>query len=337
MTTRVLPLQADDADTRAAADRTRALRWAAVRATLAPSVHNSQPWRLVLGHDHLDIRADWDRQLRVLDPRGRQLQISCGCAVFNARVALAAAGYQVDVHRCDDGARLTLLGKARRDQPISLLDRAIERRRTNRRRFADVDVPEHVVGQLVQAANAEGAVLVPITRPEDRELVARLNQRADQAEVQDPAYRAELRAWTSNDPRRLDGVPASAVAYAGVGARNTEAVPIRVFDTDGSGWLPEDNGAGQDQCLLLLGTMQDGPAGWLAVGEALEHVLLEIADLGYAASPLTQLIEVAETHKLLRQHLRLAMHPSVLLRVGLAPETLPTRRRRLVDVLTDTA
>lgn len=82
--------------------------------------------------------------------------------------------------------------------------------------------------------------------------------------------------------------------------------------------------------------MQDGPAGWLAVGEALEHVLLEIATLGYAASPLTQLIEATETHKLLRQHLRLAKHPSVLLRVGLAPETLPTRRRRLVDVLSDT-
>ena len=268
--------------------------------------------------------------------------ISCGCALFNARVALAAAGYRVQVQRFpadgrpDDVARLTLLGKATREVPIGLLDPAIDTRRTNRRRFADDAVPAHVVDRLVEAANAEGAVLMPITRAEDRETVARLNQRADHVEVEDPAYRAEIRAWTSDDPRRLDGVQASAVAYAGVGARSTEAVPIRVFDTDGTGWLPADSGSGKDQCLLLLGTMQDGPAGWLSVGEALEHVLLEIADLGYAASPLTQLIEVTETHKLLRQHLRLAMHPSVLLRVGLAPETLPTRRRRLVDVLSDT-
>lgn len=345
MTSRVQPdcEQSDGVAEAAAVEARRALRRAAVRATLAPSVHNTQPWRLLLGDDRLDIGADWDRQLRVLDPRGRQMLISCGCALFNARVALAAAGYRVQVQRfpvgahSDDIARLTLLGKATREVPIGLLDRAIDTRRTNRRRFADDVVPDHVVDRLVEAANAEGAVLMPITSAEDRDTVARLNQRADRVEVEDPAYRAELRAWTSDDPRRLDGVQAAAVAYAGPGARSTEAVPIRVFDTDGSGWLPEDNGPGNGQCLLLLGTMQDGPAGWLAVGEALEHVLLEIADLGYAASPLTQLIEVAETNKLLRQHLRLAMHPSVLLRVGLAPETLPTRRRRLVDVLSDTA
>jgi nitroreductase len=325
----------------ATAQGRRALRRAAVRATLAPSVHNTQPWRFKLGHDRLDIGADWDRQLRVLDPRGRQLLISCGCALFNARVALAAAGYRVQVQRLPFGARsdvvarLTLLGQATRETPIGLLEPAIDTRRTNRRRFADVAVPDHVVNRLVEAANAEGAVLMPITHAEDRETIGRLNQRADRVEVEDPAYRAELRAWTSGDPRRLDGVQASSVAYAGIGAHSTEAVPIRVFATDGSGWLPEDNGSSTDQCLLLLGTMQDGPAGWLTVGEALEHVLLEIADLGYAASPLTQLIEVSETHKLLRQHLRLAMHPSVLLRVGLAPETLPTRRRRLVDVLSN--
>jgi hypothetical protein len=29
------------------------------------------------------------RQLRALDPTGRQLVIRCGCAVFNARVGLA--------------------------------------------------------------------------------------------------------------------------------------------------------------------------------------------------------------------------------------------------------
>jgi nitroreductase len=323
-------------------DGKRALRRAAVRATLAASVHNTQPWRFVLGRDHLNIGADWDRQLRVLDPVGRQLVLSCGCALFNARVALAAAGYEVQVQRLPDDARpnaiarLRLIGKASQQAPIGVLDRAIDVRRTNRRRFADAAVPIHVVNRLIAAANAEGAELVPVVQAEHRQSVARLSELADSVEVNDPAYRAELRAWTSHDPRRLDGVQASAVAYAGVGAVSSEALPIRVFDTDGMGWLPADSGSSSDQCLLLLGTMQDGPAAWLAAGEALQHVLLEIAELGYAASPLTQLIEVSETCELLRRDLGLAMHPCVLLRVGLAPETLPTRRRRLVDVLSET-
>jgi hypothetical protein len=69
---------------------TTALRRAAIRATLAPSVHNTQPWRLVIKGDELNIFADRSRQLQVLDPTTRQLLISCGCALFNARVSLRA-------------------------------------------------------------------------------------------------------------------------------------------------------------------------------------------------------------------------------------------------------
>ncbi|MEJ7705137.1 MAG: hypothetical protein WKF47_16480 [Geodermatophilaceae bacterium] len=77
-------------------DIAQAVRRAAVRATMAPSIHNTQPWRFTLNQSSLEIHADWNRRLRVLDPRGRQLLISCGCATFNARVALAAAGYEGD-------------------------------------------------------------------------------------------------------------------------------------------------------------------------------------------------------------------------------------------------
>ena len=318
---------------------TQALRRAAVRATLAPSIHNTQPWRFVLRGDALEIHADWSRQLRVIDPRGRQLLISCGCAVFNARVSLAAAGYDANVERLADPARpnmvarLTVPDRPGNWVPIGELDAAIEQRRTNRRRFADEAVPPEVVYDLVRAANLEGAELFAITSREHRRAVARLSQQADQLENADPAYRAELRAWTTDDSRRLDGVPAAVVPHVEAGAGDD--LPIRDFDTRGTGWLPTGTHSTLNQCLLLLGTMEDGPAAWLRGGEALERVLLEIADRGYAASPLTQVIEVAHTHAQLRQELQLDMHPNVLLRVGRAPTTPNTRRRRLVDVLTE--
>lgn len=319
----------------------RTLRRAAVRAALAPSVHNTQPWRFVLRGDALEIRADWSRQLTVLDPRGRQLLISCGCALFNARVAVAAAGYDAVVERFPDDlrsdivARLSLPSEAQDWVPIGALEPAIELRHTNRRRFADESVPPGVQSELIAAAYAEGADLFPIARPEHRLATARLSQEADLVENADQGYRAELRAWTSDDPRRLDGVWAAAVPYAGVGAESHDALPMREFDTRGMGWLPSAANSGVDQCLLLLGTMNDGPASWLRAGEALERVWLEITRLGYAASPLTQVIEVAATHERLRTELQLTMHPDVLLRVGRAPQTVATRRRRLAEMISE--
>jgi hypothetical protein len=317
----------------------QALRQAAIRATLAPSVHNTQPWRFVIGHDTLEIHATWTRKLRVLDPTGRQLIISCGCALFNARVALAAAGYDARVERYPDPAkpdllaRLTLSEAADRS-PIGALDAVVELRQTNRRRFAADPVPPDVVYSLVAAAEAEGGQLFEITSPEHRLTTARLSQQADRDQNANPAYRAELRSWTTDDPRRRDGVPALAVPHVDEGAHDD--VPIRDFDTHGMGWLPVETHSSMNQCLLLLGTLEDRPIAWLRAGEALEHVLLEVTRQGYAASPLTQVIEMPRTRAALRDELGLDMNPHVLLRIGRAPKTPASRRRRLVDVLTET-
>ena len=290
----------------------------------------------------MEVHADWNRQLRVLDPRGRQLLISCGCALFNARVALAADGHHVNVERFPDRersdvvARLTLTGESGQPLPIGALDPSIDERRTNRRRFADDLVPAELVNGLVAAAKAEGAELVQVTSSDDLRTIARLSQQADKLEIEDPAYRAELEAWTTDDPRRLDGVQAASAPFAGVDSSsggNSDSVPIRVFDTTGMGWLPADAGSSTDQCLLLLGTARDDRAAWVAAGEALERVFLEITRSGYAASPLTQLIEVTRTCEKLRNGLKLKMHPDVLLRVGRAPETVATRRRPLADLI----
>lgn len=319
--------------------RAQALRQAAVRATLAPSVHNTQPWRFVIGRDTLEIHADRTRQLRVLDPTGRQLSISCGCALFNARVALAGSGLDAVIERCPDPAHPTLLARLCIGEepvawsPLGRLDSVIEQRQSNRRRFSDDPVPPDVVHDLVVAAAAEQASLFEITLPRHRSATARLTQEADRQENADPAYRAELRAWTSADVTRRDGVPAVAVPHVNGSAEDD--IPIRDFDTSGMGWLPGNTRSSMNQCLLLLGTGADRPAAWLRAGEALERVLLEATLRGYAASLFTQVIEVPRTRLLLRKELGIALNPHVLLRIGHAPKTPASRRRRLVDVISE--
>ena len=322
------------------ADVTTSLRRAVVRATRAPSIHNTQPWRFVIDGSALELWGDSGRRLNVLDPHGRQLLLSCGCALFNARVSLAADGHRVVVRRLPDPAKPDLLARieivgdadgVRVDERIVHLAAAIEERQTNRRQFAPGQVPSEVMDDVIAAGEEEGAELLQIVRPEDRLAVAMLSQRADEIENADPAYRAELRAWTSVDSSRSDGVPAFAVPHVDGTARDD--VPIRDFDTAGTGSLPPQTRSSLDQTLLLIGSLEDNHMAWLRTGEALERVLLEVVAHGYTTSFFTQVIEVTRTNVLLRQELRLAMHPHALLRLGSAPATPKTRRRRLVDVL----
>ena len=316
------------------------LEAAADAAVLAPSVHNTQPWRIVVHRDRLELFADHSRQLTVLDPLGRALAQSVGAALFNARVAVAAAGRAVRVERPADPADPGPVAVLRpvdgpADPALAALAPAVRRRRTNRRRYTTARVPEDLLRLLVAAAAAEETTLVPVTREEHVRLLARLTQQADGLQNADPAYRDELRRWTGRDPGAGDGVPASAVPH--VDGRRHDALPVRDFDTAGAGQLPAEVGSGTDRTLVVLATSRDDPAAWLRCGEALERVLLELTTRGWVAGPLTQAVEVPVTRTQLRAALTWDAHPQSVLRIGRAPATSPTPRRPRATVVGNSA
>ena len=49
-------------------------------ACRAPSLHNSQPWRWIVGEAAVDLFADHERVVRSADRTGREAIISCGPA-----------------------------------------------------------------------------------------------------------------------------------------------------------------------------------------------------------------------------------------------------------------
>ena len=316
------------------------LRHAAARATLAPSIHNTQPWRFRLGRHSLEMRANPDRQLRVLDPGRRQLMISCGCALFNARVAVAASRHELLVERFPEPsdpdlvARLTLGNPNAPWTPLVRLDAAIDRRRSSRRELFDTHVSEEILWELTTAASAEDATAVPISSLDQRRDVAALVREADAVENADPDYLAELRKWTIERSSRDEGVAASSYPQA-TGQRGE--IPLRDFGAGESGQMPPMLDSGLDQCLLVIGTSADDQPSWLRAGEALERLWLEATRLDQVLSLFSQPVEVRHTRQRLSQVLGASICPQVLLRVGQAAPNVATRRRPLDQMLDEPA
>src|ERR1700751_170529 len=73
-------------------------------ATRAPSVHNTQPWRWLVGEESLHLYSDPNRQLPKTDPDGRDLILSCGAALNHCVVAFAALGWRAKVTRLPNPA-----------------------------------------------------------------------------------------------------------------------------------------------------------------------------------------------------------------------------------------
>lgn len=65
-------------------------------ATLAPSGHNTQPWKFRLEAGRIQLYPDLTRRVPVVDPDDRELWISLGSALENLLLAAAHFGYQAE-------------------------------------------------------------------------------------------------------------------------------------------------------------------------------------------------------------------------------------------------
>ncbi|VWC62340.1 nitroreductase [Burkholderia contaminans] len=309
-------------------------------AVLAPSSHNSQPWRFIVDGPTIAVCADRVRALPVIDPFDRELIISCGAALLNLRVALDHAGLahtistfpsDIDpdllamVRVCDDGYSDASLG--------ALFD-AIPERVTTRAPFESTAVPDDLQRELIAAGVAEGAEITCIDSIANRARVAELVAEADQQQFADPRFRRELASWI--DPRRhTDGMPAFA---AGVPTLLDFAAPVvtmavRTFDLGNGLAALHHQLVGASPLVVCISTVRDDRDAWLAAGQALERVLLVATRAGYTASYLNQPIETAGLRAHLSHMLGLHGEPQLLLRVGRGPHTPHSPRRPLDEVV----
>jgi len=124
-------------------------------AVWAPSVHNTQqPWRFTARGQQISLCADAERQLRVADPDGREMMISCGAALFTARLALRSLGYLPDVCLLPDPGQpllVALVGWQRRAACTEFeqqLFGQVRQRRTHRGGFDPVPLPPGLLAAL---------------------------------------------------------------------------------------------------------------------------------------------------------------------------------------------
>ncbi|MBB2926548.1 Acg family FMN-binding oxidoreductase [Paraburkholderia silvatlantica] len=319
-----------------------ALRYAVRHATLAPSSHNSQPWRFVPAHDRILLCADRLRALPVVDPFDRELIISCGAALFNLRVALASLGIGYAITLFPTSLDPDVLADVRllRERPVGAdlvpLLNAISLRVTTRRPFSPAPVSAAVEHELIEAARTEGVDVACATEAAKREAIADLIAQADRRQFADPRFRRELAKWIH--PRRTgDGMPAYAAGLAPLldFAAPLVASAIRTFDMGGGVAATHRELAAGSPLLLCIATSVDDAQAWLAAGEALERVLLVLTVHGLCASYLNQPIEVAELRSQLGTLLGMpeSACPQLLLRIGHGTPDAPSPRRPLSEVV----
>jgi hypothetical protein len=303
-------------------------------ATRAPSVHNSQPWRFVVGPRRITVHADPERQLRVADAPGRALLVSCGAALMNLRVAAEHLGFhpRVRILPAPDDPTLVATVDVDHRHPrggrLADLYPAIAARRTNRYPFADRRVPQSVLAEVIEAVDLEHAVLRVYDDPAEVDRVVGLIRAAElDAALTLPAAAIERADWVRRQ-REGEGIPADSLGPRPVSIRTPhrdlapgadperERVPFETTPT-----------------IAVLSTMHDQRADWVRAGMALERALLVLTRAGVSASFMNQPVELPDVRWLLRSPLTGVGQAQMVLRIGHGPPVPLTPRRPLTEVV----
>lgn len=325
----------------AASDPVSILRGAVACAIQAPSSHNTQPWKFRRRGDTVEVMADELRHLAVIDPARRQLVMSCGCALYNARIAVRASGYREDVRLFPDPDRPELLATLRLGLPRSATEedhelfQAIGRRHTNRRPFFDRPVSQELSDALAHVARTERTRMVRLT-PDQKRLVAGLVAEADRQQFEDAAFRDELGRWLAPaGSRRKDGIPFAEKEY-GSALPFAMARRLRTLDLGERVGELERELVRSSPLVAVLTTDADDAIDWIDCGQALQAVLLRATVLGLSAAFLNQVLELDDLRTEVAILCELDDEPQMILRLGYAPAVdRPAPRRDLAEVLAE--
>jgi nitroreductase len=313
-------------------------------AVRAPSIHNTQPWRWVFDGEALTLLADRSRQLRVADPSGHSLLISCGAAVVLTELGLRTAGWRVESVLFPDPDDRDVLARFRavgREAPGEALQTQIEaalRRRSDRRPFSPEPVSAEEIERLGAATHADGVYADFPTQPDQQLDLAVAVSWADREE-RDQAYIEEMKQWL-RDPdvhATSDGIPLDTIPHVSADHPRHTDVPVRDFEAGVSGRLLIERDIDERPLIGVVFTDSDMPIDQLRSGGGMMRLMIEAELLGLTSCPLSQAVDLTALRGRLQGLMGWTDYPQMMLRIGHPTETTQaaprTPRRATSDVL----
>jgi nitroreductase len=261
-------------------------------AVLAPSSHNTQPWKFAITEDGtIKVFLDEAGWLKVADADRRELHLSVGCALENLLLAARHFGFAPGVAYFPEPSEQAFvasvaLAKAggRASDGDAALFAAITVRHTHHHTFDSRPVAPELLRQLQGCCDEPGIQLCLTGDGNIRRKVDDLIARSDAATFANPEWRAELAHWIGQGvfgtPWLISQLGSLATAYLNLGGF-TERSDKQVLLSA--------------PVLGLLAATENDRVSQVKAGRIFERIYLTAARHGLGVRPMSQICQIPET------------------------------------------
>lgn len=305
-------------------------------ATMAASSHNTQPWRFRLHPGRIDILPDLSRRLPVVDPDDHHLFASLGCAAENLLQAAAANGFRGD-YRFDENCRVVRIALTPEAPVRSALFDAIPQRQCSRSDYDGSALDPDERRQLDGAAQGDGVSMMLIPDPARKEQVIEFVAEGNRAQLGDPAWVAELKAWvrfSKTEARRCgDGLHGPVMGNPSV-PRWLGSLFMRLTLSARRQSEKDARQIRGSSAIAVFHSAEDDPRHWVEAGRSYQRFALLATALGLRTAFINPPVEVPALRRRFATMLGLGgRRPDLVVRVGRGPAMPRSMRRPLEQVL----
>jgi len=314
-------------------------------AILAPSSHNTQPWKFYVGDDYIDVYADLSRKLTYSDPSGRMLYTAIGCAVSNMKIAATYFGLHAAIvynpKLTDSLPKHIATLRFTEDTPnrtFQTLLAAITSRASYRGKYSKERIPENLLDALRNRNSQEPSLHLDFfSKNTEKESLASIASEGMRSKMSLKEFRGELADWVRNNlTRKNDGMPGSGhgmklaisilapfiLRHVDVSKKEQEKTIKRVQNFPAIGVISSDT---------------DNALSWIKSGELLQELLLSLQAEDMGASIMAAPVEDTPSREKLQTYTSAAF-PQIFFGFGYRTKSFPhSPRRPLEEVLIDQA
>jgi len=301
-------------------------------ATLAPNGHNTQPWRFLARVGGISVVPDFSRRTPIVDPDDHHLWVSLGCAVENLLIAAAARGQAgaVAMREGAGGVDIELITAAPSEDGLFA---AIPLRQSTRSTYESKAVSADSLTTLQASASDKSVDLRLFTSSPDRDRILDFVVQGNTAQMDDPAFVAELLQWFRFDPdtaiAKADGLFSACSGSPTLPDWLGRRLFSLVFRKQGENDKYAEHVRSSSGVAVFTGASET-PADWFQVGRSFQRFALRATALGLRHAHINQPIEVPEVRRDFAQWVGVgSARPDLVVRFGYAPAMPMSLRRRM--------
>lgn len=287
-------------------------------ARLAPSVHNTQPWKVhTKGQDSLVVSIDDNHKLKDGDPTGRQTVISLGIFAEAVNISAASFGFRVvAMEYIHDSVTIKYETSEHTDPQVASLVKLLGARSSDRSIYKPAQISVQDLSEIEGTPHTENILVKVITERSIIEQIASLTSKAIRLALSNPSFRNELGKYLVLPlSRKARGIAVRSL-YLPFIVEVAQPLLLRLGVSTGAESKQEFKRWSSATAVVAILADGDMPRHWFDAGRAYLSTSLAIESTGLSQATSAAIVEASNYHDDIEESLQTNKRILALIRVG---------------------